>query len=258
MQPELTRHTVRDVSVRMLTAGSGEPLVFLHGAGGMPLGGRFLERLSASFSVTVPEHPGFGQSDTPAWIRNIGDMAMYCLDLLASLGLGRVHLVGASLGGWIAAEAAIRNTTHIASLSLMAPAGLRVKGVPTGDNFIWSPEENVRNLVHDHRLADSMLAASLTDAEMEEQLKNRFMVTRLGWEPRWFDPALARWLHRVDVPALVLWGADDRLFPARYAQEWREWMPGATVDILPECGHLMHLEKPDTVAEKIAAFIGRR
>jgi pimeloyl-ACP methyl ester carboxylesterase len=258
MQSEVKRHTVRDVNVRTLTTGSGEPLVFLHGAGGMPLGGRFLEGLAASFTVTVPEHPGFGQSDTPQTIRNIGDMAMYCLDMLASLKLGRVHLVGASLGGWIAAEAAIRNTTHIASLSLMAPAGLRVKGVPIGDNFIWSPEENVRNLVHDQKLADAMLAATPTEAEMEEQLKNRFMVTRLGWEPRWFDPALARWLHRVDVPALVLWGAEDQLFPARFAQEWGERIPGAAIEILPGCGHLMHLEKPDAVVDRIATFIGRR
>lgn len=258
MQPEIRRRAVRGVSVRMLTLGADEPLVFLHGAGGMPLGGRFLERLAESFSVTVPEHPGFGQSDTPDFIRNIADMAMYYLDLLETLKLGRVHLVGASLGGWIAAEAAIRNSKHIASLSLMAPAGLRVKGVPMGDNFIWSPEENVRNLVHDQKLAEAMLAATPSEAEMDEQLKNRFMVTRLGWEPRWLDPALARWLHRIDVPALVLWGANDQLFPARYAQAWGEGIPGAQVEIVPDCGHLMHLEKPDLVAEKIAAFVGRR
>ena len=109
------RHKVRDLSVRLLRGGKGTPLVYLHGAAGLPGWLPFFERLSESFDVLVPEHPGFGTSDNPAWMRNIADMAMYYLDFLDGLGSERVHLVGHSLGGWIAAEVAVRNTTRLAT-----------------------------------------------------------------------------------------------------------------------------------------------
>lgn len=258
MQPTIDFHTTRGVRVRVLRAGQGDPLVFLHGAGGMAPWGPFLEGLAASFEVIAPEHPGFGLSDTPDTIRNIADMAMYYLDFLKELGHAKVHLVGTSLGGWIAAEAAIRNTSNMRSLSLLAPAGLRVKGVPMGDNFIWSQEEGVRNLVHDQKIADAMLAVQPSEEEAERALKNRFMVAKLGWEPRWHDPALARWLHRIDAPTQVLWGREDKLFPAAYADAWATHLPGCSVEILPDAGHLLHIEKPADVASRIIAFAGGR
>ena len=90
-------------------------------------------------------------------------------------------------------------------------------------------------------------------------LANRFMAARLGWQPRWFNPALERWLHRIKVPTLVLWGADDKLLPCAYAKRWQERVPGARVEIIPACGHLAHIEKADVVAEKILGFLeGRR
>ena len=104
----------------------------------------------------MPEHPGFGTSDNPPWMRNIGDLAMYYLDFLDGLGPHKVHLVGQSLGGWAAAEVAVRNCSRIASLSLLAPAGIRVKGMPCGDNFIWDAEEvGAQPLLRpDHRRPD--------------------------------------------------------------------------------------------------------
>jgi pimeloyl-ACP methyl ester carboxylesterase len=87
-------------------------------------------------------------------------------------------------------------------------------------------------------------------------LINRYAAAKLAWEPRWFSPALERWLHRIKVPTLVLWGAEDKLFPARYADVWRDEVPGAKVEIIPACGHLMHIEKAELVANKILAFTG--
>ena len=118
---EITSHKVGDISVRMMRRGSGPPLLFLHGANGLPVWLPMFDILSKEFEVIVPEHPGFGASDNPAWIRNIGDLAMYYLDFLDSLGPYRVHLVGASLGGWTAAEIAVRNCSRLASLSLQCP-----------------------------------------------------------------------------------------------------------------------------------------
>ena len=107
----------------MRRAGSGKAILFLHGAGGWPAWLPFFERLSQRFALTVPEHPGFGGSDDPQWLRDVPDLAMYYLDLLDSAFASPVHVIGHSLGGWTAAEAAVRNTRRIASLTLIAPAG---------------------------------------------------------------------------------------------------------------------------------------
>ncbi len=258
MPPPMLSHEVRGVKTRMMRGGAGEPMVFLHGAGGMAPWGAFAETLASRFDLIMPEHPGFGGSDTPASIRNVRDMALYYLDFLDALGGPKVHLAGTSLGGWIAATLAVRNCTQLASLSLLAPAGLRVKGIPSGDNFIWNPEETARNLFHDQTFSEAMLAAQPTPDEQDLLLKNRFMATKLGWEPRWHDPALGRWLHRIKVRTLILWGAEDKLFPAAYAKPWGEGIPGARVEIIPRAGHLLHIEKAGDAADRIVSFAGGR
>jgi pimeloyl-ACP methyl ester carboxylesterase len=249
--PAESKHKVRDVSVRMMREGSGPPLLFLHGANGLPVWLPVFERLSQQFEVFVPEHPGFGPSDNPPWMRNIGDLAMYYLDFLDGLSAHPVHLVGQSLGGWAAAEVAVRNCSRLATLSLLAPAGIRVKGLPCGDNFIWDAEEAVRNLYYNQSIADQMLAAPVSDEQADVILTNRFTAAKFGWEPRWYNPALERWLHRISIPTLVLWGENDKLFPSAYAKRWGERIPGSRVEIIPECGHVPAVEKPDLTAKEI-------
>jgi pimeloyl-ACP methyl ester carboxylesterase len=250
-----SRHRVRDITVRLLREGRGAPLVYLHGANGPPPWTAFFERLAERFDVLVPEHPGFGTSDSPPWIRNVSDLAMYYLDFLDTLGVPKVHLVGHSLGGWVAAELAVRNATQLASLTLLAPAGVRVKGIISGDNFIWSPEETARNLFYDQTFAEAMLARTPTEEEADILLTNRFMAAKFGWEPRWFNPALERWLHRITAPTLVVWGENDKLLPAAYAKVWGERVPKSRVEIIPRCGHLPQIEQPDATAKLVLGFL---
>ena len=251
-------HRTRDIQVRSFRQGRGSTVLFLHGAAGFNGWVPFFDRLAAKHDVLVLEHPGFGKSDNPDWIRNVADVAMYYLDVLDGLNAGKVHLVGHSLGGWIAAEVAVRNCHHLASLTLLAPAGIRVKGVPSGDNFIWSPAETARNLFHDQAFAERMLAQTPSEEEIELLMRNRYMAAKLGWEPRWFNPALERWLHRIAVPSLVLWGEDDKLLPSRYAALWGERVPGVTVKLVPQCGHLPHIEKAAVTADAVLAFLEGR
>src|SRR5215216_5385560 len=101
---------VRGCNIRLMRGGSGPPLLFLHGASGAGAWLSCMQSLAGRFDVSVPEHPGFGESDTPDWLDNIHDLAYFYLDFLDALDLRRVHLVGLSLGGWIAAELAVRDT----------------------------------------------------------------------------------------------------------------------------------------------------
>ena len=251
MAGELSSHKVGDVTVRMRRGGSGTPLVFLHGANGLPVWLPVFDLLAKHFDVMVPEHPGFGTSDNPPWMRNIGDLAMYYLDFLDELSPYPVHLVGQSLGGWAAAELAVRNCSRLGSLTLLAPAGIRIKGVLPGDNFIWDPEEAIRNLYHDQTIPDRMLAVPLSDQDADLALTNRYAATKFGWEPRWFNPSLERWLHRISVPTLIMWGNNDKLFPVEYAKRWGERIPGSRVEIVADCGHVPAVEKPELTAKEI-------
>ena len=95
----------------------------------------------------------------------------------------------------------------------------------------------------------------MTDEQADLMLTNRFAATKFGWEPRWFNPSLERWLHRISVPTLVLWGKDDKLFPSAYAARWGERIPASRVEIVPECGHGIVIEKPERAAKEIMRLI---
>src|SRR5581483_2427847 len=147
--PKSETLTILGARIHLRRAGHGPPLLFLHGASGVPVWLPVHEKLAEDFELLVPDHPGFGASDTPPWLKNIGDAALYYLDFVEALKLDAVHVVGTSLGGWIAAEAAVRNCAPFKTMTSVAPAGLRIPGLPAGDPFIWSHEEHVRNLYHD-------------------------------------------------------------------------------------------------------------
>lgn len=242
--------TVDDCEISYLRGGSGAPVLFLHGASGvyeMP----WMEALARRYDLIVPDHPGFGRSAVPSWFENVHDLAYFYLDFLRALDLRDVHLIGNSIGGWIATELAIRCTSRLRSLVLVSPAGLSLENVPRFDIFSVSPEELTERLFRDGALVERVRAAR-TDAETRS--KNRLGAARVS-QPRMDDPHLAKWLRRIDVPTLVIWGDDDRIIPPPYADEFRRLIPGAVVEIVERCGHLPHVERPNAFAEIVDRFI---
>jgi pimeloyl-ACP methyl ester carboxylesterase len=186
------------------------------------------------------------------------DLAYFYLDFISQLGLRDVHLVGNSLGGWLACEIAIRQTAPFKTLTLVSPAGIRLKGVRKLDIFLMSPEAVTRSLFADQSFADRMLATPPTDEQMDIQLKNRYATARVGWQPRLYDPHLAKWLHRIDIPALIVWGDSDKLIPPAYAAEFARLIPGAQTEIVANCGHLPQIEKTDEFLAIVNRFIERK
>lgn len=243
--------------IRLMRGGAGEPLVYLHGASGaswLP----FLQKLTDNFDVIVPEHPGFGESDAPAWLDNIHDLAYFYLDLFAALQLSGIHLVGNSLGGWIAAEIAVRSTQCLGSLTLAGSAGLYVPGVAQVDSYLISEEQRLTSFFHDQSKAKEMIARVLHPDMEDIALKNRQTAAKLSWQPRSHDPHLAKWLHRIDVPTLLIWGDTDRLFPKEHAQAWKAAIPGAKLVTIPKCGHVPQIEQPEAFNAALKDFIGAR
>lgn len=243
MPPEAQIVKIGDVGVSLRRAGEGPPLLFLHGADGYSQCLPFFDALAERYELIVPEHPGFGASDDPPLIRSVSDMAMFYLDFLETLKLRGLHIVGHSLGGWIAAEILIRDRSRAKSLTLISSAGIRVEGVPSGDLFIWNREELLRNVFYNQAYADIALSLQPTEQQLDTMLKNRFTATKLGWQPRWYNPDLEKWLHRVTLPALILWGDEDKIMPPEYAGLWRERLPDARLVMIEKCGHVPQVEK---------------
>ena len=129
MTPQEKFVNVRGVRIRLLRAGSGEPLLYLHGLLGEVRWMPFFDLVSRHFTLYVPEHPGFGTSEGLERVETVGDLAFHYADLMDELGLERPHIAGLSLGGWIAAELAVHYVDRVRKLVLIDAMGLAAPGV---------------------------------------------------------------------------------------------------------------------------------
>lgn len=249
---------VRGTPVQMLAGGAGPELLFLHGAGGA---GRWLEfqaQLAERFHVRFPSHPGHGGSPAAEWIEHISDLAFHYLDLLDALRVERVHLVGASFGGWIAAELAVMAGHRLASLTLIDPVGIKVDGWIYPFLFGMDIPEIVSTVFHNPMAALALAPPDMSAETLALQYRQGTALARVSWNPYLYDPLLRRRLARITTPTLLCWGAHDRLAPLDpCGQAWAKEVPGARLRVFADSGHVPHIEEAGAVAGAIMEFCGR-
>ena len=255
--------SVRDgmFTARVLRGGSGEPLLFLHGAGGLREG-EYLELLAQRYDVLAPEHPGFGQSQGGDEIVDIIDLALYYHDLLDELGIESAHVVGHSMGGMLAAELASLCPHRVRRLVLANPVGFWRDEEPVLDFFTLSPDHLMPYIWHDpdSEAARSAYPVPQTDEERAEMVYQRTQAYATASKFLWPIPdrGLSRRIHRIQAPTLILWGESDGLVPASYAEDFRTRIRDARVVILPECGHLPMFERRDEFVALVSEFLAER
>jgi pimeloyl-ACP methyl ester carboxylesterase len=250
--------TLQGVRLEVVERGQGRPILWLHGEEGLDPEAPFLDLLAGLGRVIAPSHPGFGHSPGADSIDTVDDLAYLYLDLLAEREAREAVVMGASLGGWIAAELAVKCTARVACLVLVAPLGIKVGDRETRDIpdiFALDPEEVLRL-----QYADPARAAvdytTLSEDRVTVIARDREATALYGWEPYFHNPKLRQRLHRIDVPTLLLWGADDRFVGERYyGAAYRTAIPGARLETIAGAGHFPHLERPDAFAERVAAFV---
>jgi pimeloyl-ACP methyl ester carboxylesterase len=241
-----------------LRRGRGESVLYLHGDRGGSEWIGALDQLSARFDVIAPDHPGMGHSSLPDWLDNIHDVAYFYLQFLKKLDLRDVHVIGSSLGGWIALEMAVRSTERLKSLTLIDSTGIYVNGQPPlPDQFLMTNEELVRTLFQDQSRAEVILQAPMSDDATDRFLRNRHMSAKLGWAPRFHDPNLEKWLPTIDIPTQILWGRHDVLFPVVYGERLASLIPGSDFVVFENSGHLPHVEEADKFTATVENFIRR-
>ena len=234
-------HTVNGVKITLLTAGSGQPLLFLHGAGTFH-GFEFAKPWADKFRVILPFHPGFGESGDDPAMTDIHDYVMHYVELLDLLGLDKVNLVGFSLGGYIAAKFAMEHGHRVRKLVLVGPAGLRDDKHPTADILGLPGEQLPAMLVSNFEVIKPYLPTKPDLDFIGDRYREMTTTARLMWE-RPYDTKLPRYLHRLTMPTLLVWGEDDQLIPYQQAETWRRFIPKADIKIFKGAGHLVLDEK---------------
>jgi len=253
--------TKRGAQIRVLEAGSGAPLVFLHGAGGLFADNPFLDRLAERYHVYAPELPGYGESTGENLLDDMLDFALHGWDVVAALGLRRPHLVGHSMGGMIATEMACIAPNDLAKLVLVNAAGLWIPEHPIADLFAMLPFEFANLLFHDPVAGAALLTGGFDFSNLEA-IRDFYIANarRMGMASKILFPipnrGVSKRLYRITAETLVLWGKSDKLIPPVYAEKWKELIAGARLVVIEEAGHMLPYEQPAAFASAVSKFLG--
>ena len=247
-------------SLDLFESGQGRPLLFLHAGEGLAPERPWLDLLARHYRVIAPWHPGYGNSPLIDSDGTVDDLAYLYLDLARELQLGDAILVGACLGGWVAAEMMVRSTARFSRLVLAAPLGIKLRGRDErdiADMHAVTRAEYLRLAWADPASGEVDFAA-LPDSELAAIVRGREAFALYGWKPYMHNPRLKRGLHRIDRPTLLLWGAEDGIVTPAYGEGWRQAIPGAGLEIIPGAGHFPHWEQPEAFVQRLTAFAGGR
>lgn len=242
--------------ISLFRGGDGPPLLFLHD----PFCQSWLalhDQLAAHYEVFVPMHPGFaGSEENFDQFAEMEDLLFHYLDLCETLRMDRPTLVGASFGGWIAAEWAIRYSNTLSSLVLVDALGLRLDEAPAADILSLDPTALRQALFADPTATlalETLPDTPKADAIVSTILARRTLA-RFAWQfPD--NPRLRRYLYRVKVPTLILWGEHDGVVPLAHGKAYQEGIAGSKFVTVPNAGHLPHLEAPVACGDIIIDFL---
>jgi pimeloyl-ACP methyl ester carboxylesterase len=242
------------LDVSIADYGNGRPYLILHGGAGPGSVASLAVGLSKDSRAIVPTHPGFNGQPRPEWFSTIEHLTLAYLELLDSLDLRRVVIIGNSVGGWIAAEMALRNSPRISGMIILNGVGVEPR--PTDKQIVdpatLPPQETLKLSFHDP--ARFALAPSGPDAA-KIRAENQRTLRIYGGDHLVYDPTLRARLVTMPCPVLVLWGESDRIADKDYGRGYADSIRGARFQTIPEAGHFPQIEQPDKVLRFIKEFV---
>ncbi len=253
----LTIEGIGSVPVTVTELGTGQPVLLLHGGAGPFSVAAFAESLAAANArVLAPVHPGFDGTPRPGQLATIKALAAVYLQLMEDLELTDVCVIGNSIGGWIAAEIALadsaRPASRVGSVVLVDAAGLELDATPIVDFFSLSTAEVTELSWHEpalHRIDP----ATLTDQQQAARAANGAALLAYAGRSS-ADAGLLGRLPAISIPALVVWGAADRIVPLAHGRAYADAIPGAELHVIATAGHLPQLETPADLLALVGDF----
>jgi len=251
------RLTAGGIELEVVRRGSGRPILVLHGFQTVDPEARFVGLLARHGEVIAPSGPGFGHSPRPKDFDTVYDLVHLYLEVLDNLPGEKATLVGFSFGGWLAAELAVACSHRIDKLVLVDPVGIKISDRETPDIldiFNRSPDEVRRASWHDpERFAPDFNAMS--DEALVVYARNREAICLYAWHPYMYNPQLPRWLGRIKVPTLVLWGESDRVVTPDYGRAYARLIPGSRLELIEAAGHHPEIEQPEVFVARVSRFL---
>ena len=245
------------VHPKVRIAGSGAPLIYLHGGYG-PVEDEFVAELAKTATVHAPEHPGLtrGDEDSIKSLDDFWDIVLYYYDLFDKLGLKSPVVVGHSFGAMVAAEIAATDPSRVSKLVLLSPLGLWRDDAPIR-NYIVTPQADVPALMFRDPHHPALKRIIMNPEDQDGLIR---ITWALGCTGKYMwplpDKGLRKRMHRIKAPTLIVWGADDKLVPAVYAEDFKRGIPNAKIEMMKGVGHMSVLEDPARVAAAVASFVG--
>jgi pimeloyl-ACP methyl ester carboxylesterase len=246
---------VAGVEVELWRQGSGRPIVYLHPGDGLDSAMPFLSALAENHQVYAASHPGFGGSQLPAGFTTVDDLAYFYLDFLEANAISDAVLVGISFGAWLAAEIAVKCTDRLSGLVLTDTLGAKFGSRETREisDLFALPHYDLGSLLYsDRRKLDF---SDLSDEALVRLARNHESFALFGWSPTLYDPKLTQRLHRIKIPTLVLWGAEDRVVSPEYGRRFAAAIPNARFEMIDGAGHYPQVERTDRFIAAVEGFI---
>ncbi len=249
---------INGIDIELWEAGAGRKLLLLHPGDGFDPQAPYVAQLASRFHVLAPSCPGFGRSaDPPAYMRSVDDLSYFWLDLLDKLDLRDLVVVGASFGGWLAAEMAVKSTSRMAALCLVDTVGVKFSDPMTrdiADLFSVPLYQHPQWIYHDEQRR-SKTFHDLGDEQATMLARNHQTFGLFGWAPTLHSRHLRHRLHRIDVPTQLIWGAHDRVVSVDYGRQWQQALPDARMQVIEDAGHYPHIEQPEAFVRTLEQFV---
>jgi pimeloyl-ACP methyl ester carboxylesterase len=252
--PKLRRIRVQDHSIAYYEAGSGPPLVLVHGGSGSPAmeWGRVMMPLSKKFRVLAPYLIGFGPSDQPD-LSYDAETFVDCLGgLLNARSAHGATLVGESFGGWVVGHYSLRQGEK-SSRGQSLP---RISHLVLVDGAVQIPPGSGGG-AQDSINSPSVAKRAYSFYQSLPKVDNSLLLKAVG--PHQIAQQISdSQLQKITTPTLVIWGLEDKILPLEAGQHFAEQIPGARTVIIDDSGHIPSVEQPRAFLTALESFLTSR
>ena len=242
--------------ISYLEGGEGPSLICLHHSWGSPGALELHQKLASSFTVFMPDMPGWGGSERPLWARTVRDIAIIVSHFANQVTGTAYHLIGFGFGGYVAAEMASMSETTIASLTLVGAVGIQPRDGEIMDQMMYSHRQYIEESFRDRDSYVDHFGEEPPQEMRELWDHSREMTARVSWKPYMFNRRLGELLKNVSVGTSLIWGEHDKVVPIDVAEQFQESLRNSQIHIVKNAGHVVEIEAPDEVQALVTTHCG--